>query len=92
MLEVLGPSAMSSSTEVSRCIAHLHRTELHGQLISVEKVSLLNCLNNSNSQFNNITLVRSRIGNDFLFLYIHFNYFTSVFQFFFLPSTYFLQT
>lgn len=29
---------MSSSTEVSRCIAHLHRTELHGQLISVEKV------------------------------------------------------
>ncbi|XP_042200020.1 SAFB-like transcription modulator isoform X2 [Callorhinchus milii] len=29
---------MSSSTEVSRCISHLHRTELHGQQISVEKV------------------------------------------------------
>ncbi|XP_025151472.1 SAFB-like transcription modulator isoform X6 [Bubalus bubalis] len=33
-----GIVTMSSSTEVSRCIAHLHRTELHGQLISVEKV------------------------------------------------------
>ncbi|XP_067827596.1 SAFB-like transcription modulator isoform X2 [Heptranchias perlo] len=29
---------MSSSAEVSRCISHLHRTELHGQQISVEKV------------------------------------------------------
>uniref|UniRef100_UPI00398EF0FB SAFB-like transcription modulator isoform X5 n=1 Tax=Pristiophorus japonicus TaxID=55135 RepID=UPI00398EF0FB len=29
---------MSSSSEVSRCISHLHRTELHGQHISVEKV------------------------------------------------------
>ncbi|CAI9622667.1 unnamed protein product [Staurois parvus] len=28
---------MSSSTDVSRCISHLHRTELHGQQISVEK-------------------------------------------------------
>ncbi|XP_064123548.1 SAFB-like transcription modulator isoform X3 [Loxodonta africana] len=33
-----GIVTMSSGTEVSRCIAHLHRTELHGQLISVEKV------------------------------------------------------
>nr|XP_045016283.1 SAFB-like transcription modulator isoform X8 [Jaculus jaculus] len=33
-----GIVTMSSSTEASRCIAHLHRTELHGQLISVEKV------------------------------------------------------
>ncbi|XP_012657389.1 SAFB-like transcription modulator isoform X9 [Otolemur garnettii] len=33
-----GIVTMSSSTEVSRCITHLHRTELHGQLISVEKV------------------------------------------------------
>ncbi|XP_036011074.1 SAFB-like transcription modulator isoform X3 [Mus musculus] len=33
-----GIVTMSSSTEVSRCVAHLHRTELHGQLISVEKV------------------------------------------------------
>ncbi|KAM4830079.1 SAFB-like transcription modulator isoform X5 [Urocitellus parryii] len=33
-----GIVTMSSSTEVARCIAHLHRTELHGQLISVEKV------------------------------------------------------
>lgn len=32
---------MSSSTEVARCIAHLHRTELHGQQISVEKVGLI---------------------------------------------------
>ncbi|MXQ86239.1 hypothetical protein E5288_WYG006625 [Bos mutus] len=59
-----GIVTMSSSTEVSRCIAHLHRTELHGQLISVEKVSLLNCLNNSNSQFNNITLSSSRSSGD----------------------------
>ncbi|XP_078097543.1 SAFB-like transcription modulator isoform X2 [Mustelus asterias] len=29
---------MSSSAEMSRCISHLHRTELHGQQISVEKV------------------------------------------------------
>ncbi|EHB09161.1 SAFB-like transcription modulator [Heterocephalus glaber] len=33
-----GIVTMSSSTEVSRCIAHLHRSELHGQLISVKKV------------------------------------------------------
>ncbi|KAM6201347.1 SAFB-like transcription modulator isoform 2-T2 [Rhynchocyon petersi] len=33
-----GIVTMSSSTEVSRCIAHLHRSELHGQMISVEKV------------------------------------------------------
>ncbi|XP_064245274.1 SAFB-like transcription modulator isoform X3 [Passer domesticus] len=33
-----GIVTMSSSTEVARCIAHLHRTELHGQQISVEKV------------------------------------------------------
>lgn len=39
-----GIVTMSSSTEVSRCIAHLHRTELHGQLISVEKVSVTTCL------------------------------------------------
>ncbi|XP_051896594.1 SAFB-like transcription modulator isoform X1 [Pristis pectinata] len=29
---------MSSSAEVTRCISHLHRTELDGQQISVEKV------------------------------------------------------
>ncbi|XP_053317794.1 SAFB-like transcription modulator isoform X2 [Spea bombifrons] len=29
---------MSSSADVARCISHLHRTELHGQQISVEKV------------------------------------------------------
>ncbi|XP_034986763.1 SAFB-like transcription modulator isoform X2 [Zootoca vivipara] len=33
-----GIVTMSSSTEVARCISHLHRTELHGQQISVEKV------------------------------------------------------
>ncbi|XP_063305177.1 SAFB-like transcription modulator isoform X1 [Pelobates fuscus] len=33
-----GIVTMLSSGEVSRCIAHLHRTELHGQQISVEKV------------------------------------------------------
>ncbi|XP_075064171.1 SAFB-like transcription modulator isoform X2 [Mixophyes fleayi] len=32
-----GIVTMSSSTDVSRCISHLHRTELHGQQISVEK-------------------------------------------------------
>uniref|UniRef100_H9GNQ8 RRM domain-containing protein n=1 Tax=Anolis carolinensis TaxID=28377 RepID=H9GNQ8_ANOCA len=30
---------MSSSDEATKCIAHLHRTELHGKMISVEKVS-----------------------------------------------------
>lgn len=38
-----GIVTMSSSTEVARCIAHLHRTELHGQQISVEKVGLIRC-------------------------------------------------
>ncbi|KAG8440429.1 hypothetical protein GDO86_006251 [Hymenochirus boettgeri] len=33
-----GIVTMSSSADVSRCISHLHRTELHGQQISVEKV------------------------------------------------------
>ncbi|XP_075386710.1 SAFB-like transcription modulator isoform X2 [Tenrec ecaudatus] len=33
-----GIVTMSSSTEASRCTAHLHRTELHGQMISLEKV------------------------------------------------------
>lgn len=32
-----GIVTMSSSADVSRCISHLHRTELHGQQISVEK-------------------------------------------------------
>jgi hypothetical protein len=34
-----GLVTMSSSTEVGRCISHLDRTELHGQQISVERVS-----------------------------------------------------
>ncbi|XP_039629670.1 SAFB-like transcription modulator isoform X2 [Polypterus senegalus] len=33
-----GIVTVSSSTEASRCISHIHRTELHGQQISVEKV------------------------------------------------------
>ncbi|MBN3275699.1 SLTM protein, partial [Polyodon spathula] len=33
-----GIVTMSSSAEVARCISHIHRTELHGQQISVEKV------------------------------------------------------
>ncbi|XP_018109938.1 SAFB-like transcription modulator isoform X1 [Xenopus laevis] len=33
-----GIVTMSSSADVARCISHLHRTELHGQQISVEKV------------------------------------------------------
>ncbi|XP_018108513.1 SAFB-like transcription modulator isoform X5 [Xenopus laevis] len=33
-----GIVTMSSSADVVRCISHLHRTELHGQQISVEKV------------------------------------------------------
>ncbi|XP_073509063.1 SAFB-like transcription modulator isoform X2 [Phyllobates terribilis] len=32
-----GIVTMSCSSDVSRCISHLHRTELHGQQISVEK-------------------------------------------------------
>lgn len=36
---------MSSSEEATKCISHLHRTELHGRMISVERVRrfLLHC-------------------------------------------------
>lgn len=30
---------MSSTDEATKCISHLHRTELHGRMISVERVS-----------------------------------------------------
>ena len=30
---------MSSADEATKCIQHLHRTELHGKMISVERVS-----------------------------------------------------
>ena len=30
---------MASTEEASKCIQHLHRTELHGRMISVERVS-----------------------------------------------------
>lgn len=29
---------MSSTEEATKCISHLHRTELHGKMISVERV------------------------------------------------------
>jgi len=29
---------MASTEEASKCIQHLHRTELHGRMISVERV------------------------------------------------------
>lgn len=32
---------MSTSDEATKCISHLHRTELHGRMISVEKVRSL---------------------------------------------------
>lgn len=32
---------MSTSDEATKCISHLHRTELHGRMISVEKVRCL---------------------------------------------------
>ncbi|VDO98340.1 unnamed protein product [Soboliphyme baturini] len=32
---------MSNPDEASKCIQHLHRTELHGRMISVERVTLL---------------------------------------------------
>ena len=32
---------MSSADEAAKCIQHLHRTELHGKMISVEKVGTL---------------------------------------------------
>ena len=35
-----GLVTMSSSTEVTRCVSHLDCTELHGQQIYVERVSL----------------------------------------------------
>lgn len=31
---------MSSTEEATKCISHLHRTELHGRMISVERVSV----------------------------------------------------
>lgn len=33
-----GYVTMSSSEDAAKCIQHLHRTELHGRVISVEKV------------------------------------------------------
>ena len=30
---------MGSADEATKCIQHLHRTELHGRMISVERVS-----------------------------------------------------
>ena len=33
---------MSSAEEAAKCIHHLHRTELHGRMISVEKVGTIN--------------------------------------------------
>lgn len=32
---------MSSTEEATKCISHLHRTELHGKMISVERVRTL---------------------------------------------------
>lgn len=32
---------MCSTEEATKCIDHLHRTELHGRMISVERVSVL---------------------------------------------------
>lgn len=34
-----GYVTMSSSEDAAKCIQHLHRTELHGRVISVEKVN-----------------------------------------------------
>lgn len=34
-----GYVTMSTSEDATKCIQHLHRTELHGRVISVEKVS-----------------------------------------------------
>ena len=34
-----GYVTMATSEDASKCIQHLHRTELHGRMISVEKVS-----------------------------------------------------
>lgn len=32
--------SMSSIEEATECISHLHRTELHGKMISVERVGV----------------------------------------------------
>lgn len=34
---------MSTAEEATKCISHLHKTELHGKMISVEKVGGLLC-------------------------------------------------
>jgi RNA recognition motif-containing protein len=34
-----GYVTMATSDDASKCIQHLHRTELHGRMISVERVS-----------------------------------------------------
>ncbi|EHB16567.1 SAFB-like transcription modulator [Heterocephalus glaber] len=61
-----GIVTMSSSTEVSRCIAHLHRTELHGQLISVEKMpDSAMALTTLTDRTDLMTLITGR-GADFL--------------------------
>lgn len=36
-----GYVTMSSSEDAAKCIQHLHRTELHGRVISVEKVNIM---------------------------------------------------
>lgn len=36
-----GYVTMATSEDASKCIQHLHRTELHGRMISVERVSVV---------------------------------------------------
>lgn len=37
--QCFGLVTMSTSEEAAKCISHLHRTELHGRTITVDRVS-----------------------------------------------------
>ena len=39
--QCFGLVTMSTSEEAAKCISHLHRTELHGKTITVDRVLLL---------------------------------------------------
>lgn len=38
--QCFGLVTMSTSEEAAKCISHLHRTELHGKTITVDRVSI----------------------------------------------------
>lgn len=51
-----GYVTMSTSDDAEKCIQHLHRTELHGRVISVEKVCIENFVREKKKQLVSISL------------------------------------